>query len=153
MTALMATDSPTERTKKWEHFIHGADIGIRGWGKSRHDAMEHVALALTGVITDPTKIRGTSKMLIVDHLVQDDDALLLYDWLNAIIYRMATEKMVFGKYHLEEHDGALSGWAWGEPIDEKAHDPAVEVKGATMTGLAMAPRETGEWVAECIVDV
>ena len=115
--------------------------------------MENAALALTGVITDPTKIRSTTKFLITDHLSSDDKDLLLYDWLNAIVFRMATEKIVFGKYQIEEQDGALRGWGWGEPIDEVLHDPAVEVKGATMTGLSFTKRERELWVAECVVDV
>ena len=31
--------------------------------------------------------------------------------------------------------------------------PAVEVKGATMTGLRVAQERDGSWVAECVVDV
>lgn len=149
----MTTKSANKTKKNWEHFVHGADIGVRGWGTTRWEAMEKAALALTGVITDPDRIQAGLKILILDHVPILDDSLLLYDWLNAIVFRMATEKMVFGRFHLEEHDGLLTGWAWGEPIDEQIHDPAVEVKGATMTELRMEPQATGEWIAECIVDV
>jgi SHS2 domain-containing protein len=141
------------QTKSWDHFVHDADIGIRGWGNTPRNALENAALALTGVITDPSKIRSSTKILITDHLSSDNKDLLLYDWLNAIVFCMATEGMVFGKYHIEEKDGAVRGWGWGEPIDEVLHDPAVEVKGATMTGLSLAQRESDLWIAECVVDV
>ena len=37
---------------RWEHFPHGADIGIRGIGRSKNEAFEQAALAMTQVITD-----------------------------------------------------------------------------------------------------
>lgn len=153
MPTSSLSKSCTNQTTNWDHFVHGADIGVRGWGDTPREALENAALALTGVITDPSKIRSTTKILITDHLSSDDKDLLLYDWLNAIVFRMATEKFVFGKYQIEEQGGAFRGCGWGEPIDEVRHDPAVEVKGATMTGLSLAQKENGLWVAECVVDV
>jgi SHS2 domain-containing protein len=153
MPTSSLSEGSTNQTKNWDHFVHGADIGVRGWGDTPRDALENAALALTGVITDPNKIRSTTKILITDHLSSDDKDLLLYDWLNAIVFHMATEKLVFGKYQIEEQDGAFRGWGWGEPIDEVLHDPAVEVKGATMTGLSLAQKGSELWVAECVVDV
>ncbi len=38
---------------RWEHFEHGADIGVRGIGPTPASAFEQAALALTAVITDP----------------------------------------------------------------------------------------------------
>jgi SHS2 domain-containing protein len=38
-------------------------------------------------------------------------------------------------------------------LDIARHQPAVEVKGATYTGLRVAQTTDGQWVAECIVDV
>ena len=35
----------------WEHFIHQADMGIRGRGASKEEAFEQAAVALTAVIT------------------------------------------------------------------------------------------------------
>ena len=36
-------------SKRWEHFEHDADIGVRGIGASKADAFEQAALALTAV--------------------------------------------------------------------------------------------------------
>ena len=38
----------------WEHFIHGADIGIRGIGRTKAEAFEQAALAMPAVMTGPT---------------------------------------------------------------------------------------------------
>jgi SHS2 domain-containing protein len=37
-------------------------------------------------------------------------------------------------------------------VDAARHQPAVEVKGATYTGLRVAP-QNGGWVAQTVVDV
>ena len=40
----------------WEHFGHGADIGVRGIGATMAESFEQAAVALTAVITDPAKV-------------------------------------------------------------------------------------------------
>jgi SHS2 domain-containing protein len=41
----------------------------------------------------------------------------------------------------------------GEPVDVARHTPAVEVKGATLTELAVRQEADGTWVAQCVLDV
>jgi SHS2 domain-containing protein len=48
--------------------------------------------------------------------------------------------------------GELTATACGEPVDAARHEPAVEVKGATYTALAVAQAD-GQWCAQCVVDV
>jgi tRNA nucleotidyltransferase (CCA-adding enzyme) len=78
---------------------------------------------------------------------------LLYDWVNALIYEMATRRMLFGRYSVSIVGTHLGAEAWGEPIDPERHEPATEVKGATYTDLAVGEVEPGLWRAQCIVDV
>jgi tRNA nucleotidyltransferase (CCA-adding enzyme) len=82
-----------------------------------------------------------------------DDELLLAEWLNALIYQMATRRMLFARFEVRFEDSRLGGKAWGEPVDIGRHNPAVEVKGATYTQLKVARDETGAWLAQCVVDV
>jgi SHS2 domain-containing protein len=135
----------------WEHFPHEADIGVRGVGASKEGAFEQAALALTAVITDPRAVEP--RELVEVACEAPDDELLLADWLNALVYRMATLGRLFGRFevHLEGHH--LPGRAWGEPIDVARHRPAVEVKGATYTDLGVRCEPDGTWVAQCVVDV
>jgi SHS2 domain-containing protein len=79
--------------------------------------------------------------------------LLLAEWLNALIYQMATRRMLFARFEVRFDGSSLSGKAWGEPVDVGRHSPAVEVKGATYTQLKVARDETGAWLAQCVVDV
>jgi tRNA nucleotidyltransferase (CCA-adding enzyme) len=135
----------------WEHFAHDADIGVRGIGASRGEAFEEAALAVTAVITDPGRV--AAEIAIDLRCNAPDDELLLADWLNALIYEMATRNMLFRRFAVSLHDHALEARAWGEPVDRERHRPAVEVKGATYTALSVVRRGDGMWVAQCVVDV
>jgi len=135
----------------WEHFAHGADIGIRGIGATRDEAFEQAAVALTAVITDPARVGGGTAVEI--HCEAPDDELLFADWLNALIYEMATRKLLFGRFEVRLEGQRLVATAWGEALDRARHCPAVEVKGATYTALSVARRGDGSWVAQCVVDV
>ncbi len=135
---------------RWEHFPHEADMGVRGFGATREQAFEQAALAMTAVITDPVRVAPLQAVDI--SCAAPDDELLLADWLNALVYEMATRKLLFSRFEVHIKDGRLTGRAWGEPVDAARHRPAVEIKGATYTQLRVA-RVNGGWVAECVVDV
>jgi tRNA nucleotidyltransferase (CCA-adding enzyme) len=138
----------------WEHFEHGADIGVRGVGPTLATAFEQAALALVAVVSDPA---GVAAREAVDLACQaPDDELLLVAWLNAIVSEMAARRMLFGRFELRIDGHRLVARAWGEPASVARHQPAIEVKGATCTALRVAPLHdaTGEgWLAQTVVDV
>lgn len=135
----------------WEHFEHGADIGVRGIGPTRAAAFEQIALALTAVITDVSSVRPSQERSFNCEAPSDD--LLLVDWLNALVYEMSTQHMLFGAFVVNMRDLHLHATAWGEAIDRARHQPAVEVKGATYTALRVERLADGHWLAQCVVDV
>jgi len=135
----------------WEHFPHQADIGVRGIGSTKESAFESAAQALTAVITDLGSVAPTQSVSIVCEA--PDDELLLVDWLNALVYEMATRRMLFSRFNVRVNDHSLHATAWGESIEVARHQPAVEVKGATYTELSVKRDEEGRWVAQCVVDV
>ncbi len=136
---------------RWEHFRHEADIGVRGLGASRESAFEQAALALTAVVADPASVRPHTALAI--SCSAPDDALLFCDWLNALVFEMATRRMLFSRYAVHIADGRLDATAWGEPVDVARHHPAVEIKGATYTELVVRRLPDGSWLAQCVVDV
>ena len=137
--------------QRWEHFPHDADIGIRGYGGSVAEAFEQAALAMTAAVTDPSSVAAV-QVIDVDCEAPDNE-LLLVDWLNALIYEMATRKMCFGRFEVRIDAGRLRARAWGEPLDVAKHEPTVEVKGATYTALRVAEQTDGTWLAQCVIDV
>jgi tRNA nucleotidyltransferase (CCA-adding enzyme) len=134
----------------WEHLPHGADIGVVGMGPTKAEAFRQAAIALTAVVTDPSAVRATTPVPIACRAPSVE--LLLVDWLNAVIFEMAVRSMLFGDFTVDLTDTALRATAWGEPVDRDRHEPAVEVKGATMTALSVTPVAEG-WRAQCVVDV
>ncbi|MEY4267550.1 MAG: hypothetical protein RIS90_2085 [Pseudomonadota bacterium] len=138
----------------WEHFEHGADIGVRGLGTTKAAAFEQAAVALVAVITDPQCVAPAQTVQI--DCEAPDDELLLADWLNALIYEMATRGMLFGRFQVDLQprlEGKrLLAQALGEPTSVLRHQPAVEVKGATYTALRVAA-VPGGWLAQTVVDV
>jgi len=139
------------RSKYWEHFYHQADIGVRGIGASKEEAFEQAAMALTAVVTDINLLEPT--LLVNVACDAPNDELLFVDWLNALVYEMATRQMLFGSFAIHIEKNRLSGSMWGQALDVGKHQPAVEVKGATYTELAVKLREDGSWIAQCVVDV
>jgi SHS2 domain-containing protein len=136
---------------RWEHYEHQADIGVRGIGATLEAAFEQAAIALTAVVTDPAMVKEREAVAL--SCTAPDRDLLLADWLNALVYAMATRRMVFGRFAVHIDGDRLAATAWGEPVDVTRHRPAVEVKGATYTDLTVRHGPGGEWIAQCVVDV
>lgn len=136
--------------RRWEHFPHEADVGVRGIGATKAEAFAEAAAAMMAVSVDLGRVRPTERVELA--CAAPDDELLLVDWLNALIYEMAARRMVFSRFEVEIAGGTLAASAWGEPVDVERHEPAVEVKGATYTALKVAQCDEG-WVAQCVVDV
>ena len=127
-------------------------MGVRGIGATKEEAFEQAALGLSAVVTDVEAVRQTSCVEI--ECAAPDVELLLVEWLNAIIYEMATRRTLFGKFAVRIYDGnKLAGKAWGEAVDPNRHELTVEVKGATCTELLVRQFDPGLWHAQCVVDV
>ena len=135
---------------RWEHFPHGADIGIRGVGPTMSSAFEQVALALTAVLTDPSSVASKEVVELACEASTPDE--LLYDWIDVLIYEMSVRAMVFGNFDVRIDGDRLVARAHGEAVDRIHHEPAIEVKGPTYTELRVTRVDDG-WVAQCVVDV
>ena len=151
LPSLLALDIYRFLMARWEHFAHGADVGVRGFGESVDKAFEQAAIALSAVVADVSAIAPSETIEV--YCDAPDLELLLVSWLNAIVYEMAVRKMVFGKFRVAISGNSLNGGLAGERIDARRHDLAVEVKGATVTALKVARGEDGNWIAQCVVDV
>ena len=135
----------------WEHFHHEADIGVRGRGGSRETAFEEAAVALMAVITDPDTVSCRESVTI--ECEAPDLELLFVDWLNALVYEMATRRMLFSRFSVALNGTRLHATACGEAIEVIRHQPAAEITGATYTELEVREDRPGEWRAQCVVDV
>jgi SHS2 domain-containing protein len=135
---------------RWEHYAHEADVGIRGIGASKAEAFEQAALAMTAAITELDAVRPLECVHL--RCKAPDDELLFADFLNALVYEIATRRMLFCRFAVRVEGDALVAEAWGEPVDVARHHPAVEVKGATYTTLQVVREDEG-WRAQTVIDV
>lgn len=135
---------------RWEHYEHQADVGVRGFGGSIAEAFEQAALALTAAVTDPAAVRPLEVVRL--HCEAPDAELLFAEWLNSLVYEMATRRMLFSRFQVTLEGTRLEADAWGEAIEPQRHHPAVEVKGATYTTLRVA-RDGEGWLAQTVIDV
>jgi SHS2 domain-containing protein len=136
---------------QWEHFDHEADIGVRGTGMTLAEAFEQAALAMTAAVTPLENVSPDTRVSI--ECADGDPEILFVDWLNALVYEMATRNMLFARFEVQIEDHRLTASAWGETVNVLRHQPAVEIKGATYTALHVGQDKNGRWVAETVVDV
>jgi len=135
----------------WEHFPHGADIGVRGFGETPARAFEQAALAMTAVVTDPALV-APRESVTVEAMAPTLD-ILLVDFLNALVFEMAERGMLFSAFAATIDGARLTATAQGESVSRTRHAPGVEIKGATFTELAVVEDAPGRWRAQCVVDV
>ncbi|SFQ39553.1 SHS2 domain-containing protein [Geopseudomonas sagittaria] len=135
----------------WQTFPHEADIGVRGTGATLDEAFAGAALALTAAICDPATVLPREALQI--DCEAPDLELLLVDWLNALIYRMATRRLLFARFEVQIDGTRLHASAWGEAVDVARHQPAAEAKGVSFCELKVVQQEDGQWLAQAVVDV
>lgn len=131
------------------YFEHDADMGIVGRGESIERAFENAAMAVFAMIIGPAKVDLRESVAI--EFEEADTELALVTWLNRLLGEARSRAMVFGRFHLRRDGARWSGSAEGEPW-RAGLERGVEVKGATLTALAVTERD-GIWDARCVVDV
>ena len=146
----MSGASRVSSKNQWSHFPHVADVGIEGRGESLPLAFEQAAAALTAIVTSASV---APKIALDLECEAPNHELLLVEWLNAIIYEMATRNMLFSRFQVRIRDNRLRATIWGEPVDRARHEPAAEPKGATYTALCVAVDAKGIWTVRCVIDV
>ena len=140
-----------EQPRSSSHFPHDADLGVRGTGPTRAAAFEQVAQALADAIAEPGTV--APRIAVPLQCEAPDDRILLVDWLNALIFAIATQGLLFSRFEVTITDHQLRATAWGEPVDPARHTPSLEPKGATFAALNVGQQPDGSWVAQCVVDV
>ena len=149
--ARVAASAGRSPAMNWETFAHEADVGVRGTGETLAEAFAGAATAMTAAICDPGKV-GAGETVRIECAAPDTE-MLLVDWLNALVYEMATRRMLFSRFEVTIEHNHLRATAWGEPVDVAKHQPAAEVKGASFCELAVRQEPDGRWLAQCVVDV
>jgi len=137
----------------FETFEHGADIGVRGYGRYLEEAFANGATAMFSIMVDD--LASISPSISVE-VVCESFAMegLFVAWLNDLISVADVEKAVFSSFSLvlDSRNFTIEGLAWGDRISSVRAGKGIEVKGATFTQSAVK-MEKGLWIAQCVVDV
>jgi tRNA nucleotidyltransferase (CCA-adding enzyme) len=76
---------------RWEHFSHGADVGVSRFGESVEQAFEQAALALSAVGADISTIASSESIQV--HSDAPDLELLLMSWFKCSYLRDGSARM------------------------------------------------------------
>ena len=139
----------------YEHFEHGADVGVRGRGATPGEAFAGAATALfTLLAEDPETVRPAVEERVTCEA--DDVETLLVTFLNELIFLWGSRRLVLSGFEVTVEAGAgrarCEARVRGEAFDPARHAATVEPKGATYSLLRVAGEPPG-WVAQCVVDV
>ncbi len=134
----------------FETFEHGADVGVRGFGKTLEEAFANGAKAMFSVMVNIEKVESKDTFEI--ECSSYDLETLFVEWLNHLLTLAGTERAVFSEFQVSIKNCNLKGFASGEKLDPERHEPSVEVKGATYSMLKVEEKNH-QFIAQCVVDV
>ncbi len=145
-----AIDSPPPmQAPRWEHFDHQNDIGVRGYGNTPDEAFAQLALAMMAAMTDLHRIEAHSVVTL--ECRAPDLELLLFDWVNALLFEMDVRHQLFCAFDVHIHGQHLQATIWGEPHIASRHHLLSKLDSATFTALHVAAVAPDTWMAQCVV--
>ena len=141
----------------FEYLDHTADIAVRLRSADAAGLFQDATLAVLGILLDA----GESSPLepgISDpvDLESEDGESLLVDYLNEIIFRFDTRKLLPASLEVAEallgKPSRLRGAVRGEIMDPRKHSIKTEIKAATFHGLQIRSMPSG-LEAEVVFDL
>jgi SHS2 domain-containing protein len=137
--------------------IAHADIAFNAWGASLEELFGAAAdAALQVMVEDLSAVRPLESVDVA--LVQDDVEMLLFDFLNELIFYKDARRLLLRAARLsilELPDGggyALQSALQGEEIDAQRHRLNTDVKAVTLLRFSVT-RVTNGWRATVVLDV
>ncbi len=143
--------------KEFETFEHGADVGIKGYGKTLEEAFSNALKALATLLVEELPEEGIKKEKGFEIVFEAGELVELFvGFVNKALTLFYLEEVLFWEFEGAIENLAegliLRGRLWGEPFSVERFGYGVEVKGATFTLAEVKKTEEG-WIAQCVVDV
>jgi SHS2 domain-containing protein len=135
----------------YEVFEHTADVGLRIRAASREELFVEAARGFFSlIVANLDAVNPVLERLV--HVSGSDNDLLLFDWLNELLYLFDSQHLLLSDFHVEFQPEGLVAHCRGESLDEARHSLEHEVKAITYHGLFVRC-DDGTWSAEVIVDI
>ena len=132
-------------------FEHTADIGLRLESPTFEGLLIEAGRGLLSLLVDnPEEVRPEITRTLKIAGTQDD--LLLFDWLNELLYLADVENLLFSEFEIQFAVDCFSATVRGEVLDPGRHRISHEVKAVTYHGLKVEQSLVG-WQAEVVLDI
>lgn len=130
-----------------------ADMAFEATGKTLNEMFESAALAVTKTMV--RNLDSVEKKVKKEFSLKAEDVeLLLFKFLQEIIYYKDARKLLFSKFSVSVDDGrkSLTCVAQGEELDMRKHNLIVDVKAVTLHRFEVEKTKDG-WRSQVILDI
>lgn len=139
----------------FEEVDHTADVGLRVRAASLEGLFRQAALGLAALLTDPAALEPSERVAIEMRGLDLEE--LLVGWLNELIYRFESDRLVltaFPALRVERGETGyrLSATGTGGRWVPKRHPSGAPLKAATYHGLKVVPATDGGFEVTLIFD-
>ncbi len=136
--------------KKYEFLPHTADVKFRAYGKTMEEAFSNAALALTKVITDPSKVEAMVEKKI--EVSSEDEKALLYDFLEQFLILLDSESFLLNSIKEIKIEGnSLKAVVVGDTELEK-YETGTHIKAVTYQEMEIK-KEKGQYMLQVVLDL
>ncbi len=135
--------------------IATADVAFEATGKSLEEVFASAAEATLNVMIDePERIEKKERVSV--KLENRDRDMLLYDFLNELVYLKDAKKLLVRVESMDIKEGAdglsLEAELSGEELDPAKHPLGADVKAVTLHMFSLEKDENG-WRAVAVLDI
>ena len=135
----------------FELLEHPSDIGVLARGRSRNEALIAASNGLVSILVNPVDFKPLEERFF--KATGSDEAAIIVNWLNEILFFFDTEGMVFVEFEIESWNmDEVVGHARGERFDIDRHEFRTAVKAATYHQFESHQTSEG-WEIRVFVDV
>ena len=141
--------------KGYEFLEHTADAYIAAYGKDLEEAFENAAVAMFDVMTEVKTVNPSFEDSVTAE--GEDESSLLYGWLEALLIKSETNRMLYSKFKILEIEKTVRGFKleariWGEKFNPKKHLQKVGVKAVTYLRMEIL-NDPGRVTLKFILDI
>ena len=139
--------------KKYKFFDHTADVLFEAYGNNLSELFENAALASQETQADLKNIK--QKIIKKINLKNESIEMLLFDFLQELIYLKDKDKLLFSKFKVDikkNKEYTLKAEALGEKINMKKHELKVDVKAVTLHNYYVK-KIKNKWKTRIILDI
>jgi SHS2 domain-containing protein len=144
-----------DENKRYKFLEHTADAYVAAYGGNLAEAFENAAVAMFDVMTDVKTVTPRLEDSVTVEGI--DEYSLLYNWLEALLIKFETNRMLYSKFKITEIATTVNGYKlaariWGEKFNAKKHVQKVGVKAVTYHRMEIL-EQPGRVTLKFILDI